>query len=140
MGYAFHYTFRLLYAIASSVKKLMKVLPGITQPLTQYLPDPQALTVAQAPQYQAWCTGQGFNTNSSNYDNIDNTPFWTNQKCIQLYKDHVKAVLTRSMSCQLLLPSSMIICACNNHCLLFSIQPDQCSTVMIACLCAGATP
>jgi hypothetical protein len=49
----------------------------------------------QAPQYQAWCTGEPFNTNSSNYNNIDNAPFWSNPKCIQLYKAHVKTVLTR---------------------------------------------
>lgn len=55
---------------------------------------------SQAPQYQAWCTGEPFNTNSSSYNNIDNTAFWANPKCIQLYKAHVKTVLTRWMSTQ----------------------------------------
>ena len=55
---------------------------------------------SQAPQYQAWCTGEPFNTNSSSYNNIDNTAFWANPKCIQLYKAHVKTVLTRWMPTQ----------------------------------------
>lgn len=55
----------------------------------------------QAPQYQAWCTNTAATNDSSSYEDVDNTPFWTNPKCQQLYKDHVKVVLTRCGPCSL---------------------------------------
>jgi hypothetical protein len=84
----------------------------------------------QAPQYQAWCTGEPFNTNSSSYNNIDNTPFFSNPKCIQLYKAHVKTVLTRCVCLQLLLllllpPSSVGRTSCK-RCMLLSMLLSRC--------------
>lgn len=61
-----------------------------------HLPEPCFMWhLLQAPQYIEWCTGVAPSNDSSSFNDIDMTPFWSNPQCQQLYKNHVRKVLNR---------------------------------------------